>query len=366
MMLSERETMYLYVSIVLLSSIAYLVYDYLDTYSSGVRIKVWKRGSAFSPSACIFIIISLLVALIPLINRNCGTDTPNYYRSYSNPYRQSHDVLFYYIFRILNHFTSDPKTGIGIIGLITIAPLVIVISKKSHLYVRWLVILSYMTTLYFYDYNYTRMMMASTIIIIAYSYLLDHNKKTGLILLGISVLLHQSSIIVFAVYFIALFLIKYRKILVLTTGALVFMFIRNPGYFFEFVTYDRYTSYIEMLNVDNVTLGIGTTIIAIPLLLILIYYNKKIEDRYIYNLFFISIIFNVSVSVLGYYISVASRISKMCFTMNSLYMVPYILKNVELSDNEKKMLYFFQICYCFLMFFMLQKSFKYIGIMPYY
>ena len=143
----------------------------------------------------------------------------------------------------------------------------------------------------------------------------------------------------------------------------VIVFIKFPTFFLSLISIERYKGFISS-DYSQASIGIGTFIKILPIIIIIIRYNKKFKKQKLWNLFLLFTFLNFAISILGYYVAVATRLGNVMFVMHLIYIVPWIVRKIKRS-REKKILSIIYICYCFILFEMLSQNFVTMGIMPY-
>lgn len=312
----------------------------------------------------LFKFFSLCILGYPLLMRDCGADKQTYYYRYLHNGFDMMDGLFDLFRNFIHIFIANPKFGIGIIGVICLIIVMIAISsceKEIEVSLAWF---AFITALYFYYYNYVRMMCATTLVIVAYTYMIKNKNKQAIFYLIVASWIHLSAVVVLLVYVIMQYFVRYRRffigLIIIGIGAFVY----NPMFFLSLISIERYSSQIVLDTVNNAKIGIGTFLRILPILLVQIFYLKKFKQNKVYNKLFIFSIINIGISLVGYFVGVASRLANMYFTAHILFALPWIIKHLN-SYREKICLRIFFIMYMFFYYYLVAQNFKAMMIVPY-
>ncbi len=311
-------------------------------------------------------ISAFAIVAIPLITRSelCGADTATYYMRYVYGSKENFDYLFFFALKLLHFVIPDPKMGLGVVSLITLGlafySFSLIRDKIDTVYCYF----AYFTCLYFYTYNYMRIMLATSFILIGYALIILGKRKKALIPFAIASGIHMSAIVVFAIGIVIMLFYKDIKIL---SGIICFgtvLFLLMPGTFFALVSVDRYIPFINAINVKDVQIGVGTTLRVLSFLFIYLFQFNKFKHEKTYKLFGTMIMANWALSFLGYYVGVASRISNMYFVFHILYYVPWALRRTQ-SRGSRMILKIFAVFYCLLLYYFIAQNFRAMRIIPY-
>lgn len=315
-----------------------------------------------SPQGSLWRILSLAFLASPLVLRNCGTDTSWYFYSYSVNRQIGDEPIFYLLQRLLYKVFPDARIGFGILSVLSLVIVFFAFNiLKDEVDIKYCY-LAYFFTQYFCLYNYMRMMLAVSFLILGYAYILKENKSKALIVFFIAVGIHFASLAVLVTYIVVCIFQKNRKLIVLAILGCTGLFLSNPKMFFSMIKYDRYEQLIN--SVESYTIGLGTFIRVLPIIIIQHCYLKRFKGVIQYNILFISTYLNLAFSFLGYFSGSASRISNNMMIMHLLFFVPWIIKKIK-NKNEKLYLELFYLVYLFGLFFLSSITWRNIGIVPY-
>ncbi|MEH2930362.1 EpsG family protein [Candidatus Ventrimonas sp. KK005] len=361
--MSTQQTYLFYISILAVGTILIqkafqikrgIILRWLTTYHYKTNLSVG-----------IFLMFSFLVVFIPLASRNCGTDTAGYYWSYAHNRQVGNDLLFYYLSLLLHAIIPSPKIGLGIIsGISLLIVYYAFIELKKDVNVS-LCFIAYFFSLYFYLYNYVRMMLAVSFVIFGYSMLIKGKRTKAVISFTIAAGIHFASIIVLMVYMGIMIIPKHRRILVTLIGGTTLLFLMNPRFFLSLITYERYREQINLEALKDVRIGMGTTIKILPIFVIQMIYLKRFKKEFQYNIMFVSTFVNYAFSILGYFVGVASRLSNMYFVLHLLFLIPWIDQHIS-SKAEKRWIRGIFCFYLVFLYFLMSFNFKRMGIVPYH
>ena len=302
-----------------------------------------------------------VLLLIPLAIRNCGTDTPQYYMTYVSDDTSGMDFCFYYLCKILHSLIREPKIGLGIISGATLFLMFFAVYRIRHLIDARFAFLAFFTGIYFYLYNYMRIMVALSFIMIGFSYIVDYKPKKAFVFLCAGILFHRSAIVVLAVYVGTILFKKHMNIIITAGFAAVAFVIIRPMALLSMVSIERYSNLIDY---TNATIGVGTTIRTIPFFFLLWFYKcYRDEPVYVFTLSFT--IANLFFSFLGYYVNSASRLSNMYFIFHIICFVPWLIKEEMDKNRATFFLKAFFVIYCVFTLYQLSGNFVSMGILPY-
>ena len=327
-----------------------------------IRVRINWRLS-LSIISLFLIIASYFLLLIPLINRQCGVDTPQYYRTYASGNTSGLDFTFYFICKVLHDIIPNPKIGLGILSALTLLMVYYAFLRIRNVIDYKYAFMAYYSCIYFYLYNYMRIMIAVAFIFLGYSFIVSGRGKKPYLLFGIAILFHRSALVVLFVFLVSRFFNKYRTLMISIGMVLLGVFIAFPSLFFRLVTIERYS---EQITSVNQTVGIGTTLVILPFVVLLYMYNSKVSDRYLFNTTLYFVFANFAFAFLGYYVPSASRLSNMYFLFHLVFFTPYLIKNIENSRDKRVILIAFFIMYCVLKYYLGANNFSTMGIVPYY
>ena len=363
--MSDNQTLIFYVCIIIVSSILIFLSELNGGRSVEINYAGKKLCSFKSARSMILKTIALIVVIFPLSFRSmkCGADTYMYYSLYRNNTDISYDTFFWLFLKMMEKIISDPYIGLGIVSAITIIVSYVGLWRMRNNASLSLMFLCYMTCIYFYSYNYIRMMLAVAFVLVGYTYAIENNRKMTILFFLIASAIHLSAGIVLLAYIAIVYISKYKKLITLIILLCVIVFIKFPTFFLSLISIERYKGFISS-DYSQASIGIGTFIKILPIIIIIIRYNKKFKKQKVWNLFLIFTFLNFAISILGYYVAVATRLGNVMFVMHLIYIVPWIVRKIKRS-REKKILSIIYICYCFILFEMLSQNFVTMGIMPY-
>ena len=315
-------------------------------------------------SRFVFRISAFLVLTIPLVQRKCGTDTSVYYYDYIHDRIYDFDTLFCYLLKFIHRFIPEPQVGLGIISAVTIALSMISLMKLSKKIDPTLAFFAYVTCIYFYSYNYMRMLFALSFIFLGYSLCIAEKRKLAIIPFAIASFFHLSSLVVLGVHICLMYFKKHRALIITFSVLGLCAFLAKPDLFLSLITVERYSSQI-VAGQQAAQVGVGTIIKALPLFYLIFKYYKKYknDDRFTWLLVFG--IANIIFSFLGYFVGTASRISNILLVFHIIYAVPLFIKEDELNKRKRAVRYGF-IIYCILMYVLLTFNFDEMMINPYF
>ncbi len=360
--MSFLDTHIIYFFIIIFSTICIWLSEHI--YCSNLLIRFIGKKYNISLYKNIFLFLALMILIIPLIFRTCGADTNVYYYEYSNDKINDFDSSFSYLLMFIHQYISDPQIGLGVISAFTVVISVFSLSRLRENISFTLAFIAYVTCVYFYSYNYMRMLFALSFVFWGYSLCIEEKWKTAAVPFAIAPLFHLSTIVVFIIHIALMIFGKYRVVLLLLAIIALVCFLQNPFYLFSLIDIERYTDNVSLL-IESSELGVGTIFRSIPILFIFcLYYNQYREDkRFIWLLSFA--VANIIFSFLGYYVGVASRISNCILVFHVLYATPLFIKT-DKSKTRNNLLCFLFVIYCFITYYIISGNFETMGIVPYY
>ena len=358
------ETYRFYFILIIVSGILFFISEM--NVLNKMKITVRNRKLyIIHPWSILFKFSALCVLGYPLAMRDCGADKQTYYYRYLHNGFEMMDGLFDLFRNFIHIFISDPRLGIGIIGVICLVIVMITISSCEREIEVYLSCFAFITALYFYYYNYVRMMTATTLVIVAFSYMIKNKNKQAIIFLIIASCIHLSAIAVLLVYITMQYFIKYRRFFIGLLIAGISAFVYNPMFFLMLVRVNRYSSQIVSDTVNEARIGLGTFLRALPILLVQIFYLKNFKQSKIYNKLLALTIINIGISMVGYFVGVASRLANMYFTAHILFAIPWIIKHLN-SYRHKIYLRIFFIVYMLFYYYIVSQNFETMMIVPYH
>lgn len=320
------------------------------------------NGKPIDVSGLLFFIVSFVVLLIPLVSRSCGADTPQYYKTYVSDDTAGLDFTFYFLCKSMHSIIKDPKIGLGIISAVTLfLAYYSFLTVKNRTEIQY-AFLAYYTGMYFYLYNYMRIMVATAFVFVCYACLLKEKKIKALAFAGIAVLFHRSAVVVLLMVLIILAFKKHKRLVTFVGLLGVAAVVLRPYFFLNLITIERYSSYMSSATGSSV--GFGTTVKILPFFLVL-YYYRRYKEEFVYTSTLYLLIANLAFSFLGYIVDSASRLSNMYFVFHITCFMPWLFKQEENRGNKATLLKVFFILYCGLNYYMITANFDAMMIMPY-
>lgn len=360
--MSFLETHIMYVAIILSSTICVWLSEHI--YGGKLYVDlIWKK---YNILLCrnLFLFLTLIILIIPLMCRSCGSDTNVYYYDYSNDIINEYDSLFYYFLAFIHQYISDPQIGLGIISALTVVISIFSLFRLRNNICITLAFVAYVTCVYFYSYNYMRMLFALSFVFLGYSLCVEKKWKIAIVPFAIAPLFHLSTIIALSIHIVLLLFGKHRMALFILVAMVFVSFVQNPYYILSLLDIERYTNNISLL-IESSKLGVGTIIRSMPVLCVFFMYYNKYRDDKRFTWLLIFAIANIMFSFLGYYVGVASRISNCLLVFHILYAIPLFIKE---DDNKIRtsILYIIFVVYCFINYYLISGNFETMGIIPYY
>ena len=310
------------------------------------------------------VVFSFFVLFFPAVLRTCGTDTAQYYKTYRSDDVEGLDRSFYVLCKFLHGIIPKPQIGLGIITAFTLILIVVSFFRIRQLIDFKYAFLAFLLSMYFYLYNYMRIMLAVSFIMIAYSCIVSDNKKTAFLFFTIAIMFHRSAAIVLLVYIAVLCFSRAQKFVVTCITIGTAAFVANPSFFLGMVTAERYSSQLNMNNISSSAIGLGTTVRMIPFLIILYAYRQYKSEK-VYGAALVFTLANIAFSLLGYYASSASRISNMYFVFHLVFFLPWLIKKESFDIRSRKILVLFTVLYSLYNYYILTLNFDAMGIIPY-
>lgn len=359
--MSITQTYVMYIAIIIFSTASIWLSEHINI--GCFSVVGTKKERRFVLSRGFFILVALFILIIPLVQRTCGADTAVYYYDYLHDRIYGFDTLFCYLLLFLHRYIPDPQIGLGVVSSITILLSVLSIVKLRDYINVTLAFFSYVTFIYFYSYNYIRMLFAISFIFIGYSLCVLEKRKVAVIPFAIASLFHMSTGLVLIIHILLMNFRKHRKIVIAFGIFGLLAFLAMPNAFLSLISVKRYSEQIA-LN-QHSTIGIGTMIRILPIFWILWRYRAdyKDDDRYTWILVFA--VANAVFSFLGYFVGTASRISNILLVFHIIYATPLFVKEDEQKGRSWNIRWLF-VVYCIMMYFIIAKNFDVMVIVPYY
>ncbi|MCI8373777.1 MAG: EpsG family protein [Lachnospiraceae bacterium] len=365
--MSVESTHIFYIAIIVFAT---LFAEISNRIKNDTSIKIRFKNAVFCierPKAMVFLAVSFFIVFLPLAVRNCGMDLKMYYIMYTRNGYETYDYLYFFLCKIIYYFTEDPKTGMAVIGFITLFIIYYVGFKlRKQLYYP-LFFMGYFMVLYFYTYNYIRMMLAASIVILGYKFILEEKRTKAIFTFLIAIGFHFSAICVLTFYLLIVYFIKYRRLIIGGMLIVLWIFLQNANYFFEQIKFGRYLDMIKSIDYEGVSIGIGTTIKMVPLIIILFLFKHTFTDnKKLYNLFCFFTLYNVVISFVGYYEAIASRMANMYLVFSTLFLVPYIIQHEKRKKTKLFVLKIGYVFFCAFLYYQVLGNFRIMKILPYY
>ena len=354
MTLTSFQTYMLYAVVV---SMNYLLSGIDDHY----RIRISKKIRINR----MFTLIVFASMFILVTYRNCGVDTPTYEYSFiHNRSDSNYDIVFFSLLRTVRSFTDNIVVWQGVVGGISLLGIWAASDRLKDVIDRKTFILYSTVYLYFFTFNYARMMLSVGLLVFGLSYLVTGDYLKYVVINIIAGLIHYTSfsmLFVFALYYFGR---RNRKIAI-CIGILGASLVRiRPDLVSIFTISDHYSNYVTGTMASAG--GVGTLVQIIPYFL-MIYLFKKNTDKEIITLMYILLLGNLAFGFLGYSIPVASRIARFTFAFPCMFVPAYIIKcRQETKDRNYPIIKGLSIIWIFLVYFgIIQTTFNTIGIIPY-
>lgn len=364
-------TIIFYICIIILAVLSYGISELFSKsktqlYSANQKCKVVLIKERFHQqtlSSVIFEIISYFILLVPLVNRNCGADTILYYRIYQFGDRTL-EPLFMGFLDLLKRFVDNPKTGIGVVGAVSLLIVFYAFHILRDYYSTTLCLLAYCTCLYFYLYNYVRMMFAASIIILAYALILKGNKTASLICMAFAIGFHKSAVVVLVAYLMFFLFQNHKALLIIGSIACITIFLMFPSSLINMIKDERFSAQVNQHQLISATIGFGTILRALPMIILMVLLYKKYKDNNDYFGFVFAQIINLGFSLTGYFVPVTSRLANMYFVYHIVFFMPWLYRKE--GNNNKYIYTIVYVLYCFFNFYLLSHNFKTMKIDPYF
>ena len=359
--MSILQSHLMYAIIIMLSTFLVWIADHsicLECVFNGV-----VRTHKISIARVTLYTVVFLIIIIPLVSRTCGADTEVYYFDYEHDRIYKTDYLFSYVLTILHSLIDSPQIGLGIISVVTVGlSLVSIFSIRDHISVP-LAFFAYITSVYYYSYNYMRMLFAISFVFVGYSLCIVKKKKTAIIPFVIAAFFHLSSIVALLIHIGLLFFKRHKKLIIALSMVGLVVFIAFPSRLLSLVSVERYSDYIN--SGSSMTLGLGTVLRVLPALYIIWIYRKEHRTDFQYTWILGFMLANIVFSFLGYIVASASRLSNVLLVFHTVFGIPYLVKQDKSILRKADMTCLFA-CYCAFIYVLVSANFETMGIVPYY
>lgn len=164
-----------------------------------------SRYPALKGTVRTFAVLSFLpFALNSMLRGQVGTDWliyDTYYFEISNGGRQFSEPLFNLLNRILYMISSNSWLLFAVVGFVTLALFFIGIYQQSEI-AAYSILLFFLTGRYFASLNQIRQMLAISLFLFAFKYIVQRRMIKYFILIFIACLIHTSAIVYLPIYFL--------------------------------------------------------------------------------------------------------------------------------------------------------------------
>ncbi|WZL78851.1 EpsG family protein [Eubacteriales bacterium mix99] len=291
--------------------------------------------------------LSFVILFLIVFITKSGEDIPTYVQYYklwslndlkSLDFEPGYKLLCIF----LNSFISNPYIGIGIIKFFSLFLVYRAIYLLRDRINVGFSVFAYVTLLYIYSFHLLRMMLALSIVFLAYSYESMGKEKRCFLLLCIALLFHYSAIFALGAYLIYKFInsnltiLKIISLLVVGSIAL-FSFNKFAEYAItKFSIFSKYDAYLKLEGGSGS--GIMQIIWLLPILYIIMrmYHTERFDKFYVLSV--VCGIFTFYCGSLGYFAPVFSRSAYYFYFFFVMYCASLQLKprSVQLVYGSKK------------------------------
>lgn len=360
MSLNNLQSYFLYLLIVILAYILPGIDERLSIKT--LRNKKIKRVGTF----VLFVIMVVLLSF-----RNCGNDTQTYEYSFIKDRADAnHDIVFFGLLHFVRQFTDNIIIWQFVIAFVTLSGIFLAAERLNDYVDKKMFFLYSAVYLYFFSFNYSRMLMSTGILVLSLSYLITEDYYKYICLNILAGLVHYSgfsALLLACIYYLGK---NHRKLLMIIGVVLAVVIRLRPG-LLAFLTFsEHYRAYFE--NDIRARGGIGTLLQVLPYFFILYFWGKDLNKRII-TLMYALLIGNVAYGFLGYAIPVASRIARFSFAFPCIFIPAFVLHakkeihktNHVIVSNMKSFRILSLIWVTVVYLLIMQPSFDIIGIIPY-
>lgn len=295
-----------------------MLFGFLADKKVKVRTRIAKSEKVIKK---IFMVLSFsILAFIPAVRYEVGTDFFSYYRLYSNidtGYGETLEPGYRIFVRILNILSDNPQIFFVFSSMLIVGCWYWMIYSQSSDYM-YSILLFALTNDYFRSMNGVRQYMAIAIVILALPSIKKGNWKRTLIYLIIACCFHTSAI-VFSVLYI-LYKISIRPTISIISVSIVFLF-GNQIKKIIFPIIDKYTGYgryfLGNSNYAESETAVISFMIYLSFFLLLTYEFRKVKQNDNLKLLY-------SASLLGMIIAAMSTVMPTNVTRLMYYVNPII------------------------------------------
>ncbi|MFA6308367.1 MAG: EpsG family protein [Clostridia bacterium] len=290
-----------------------------------------------------YIIIILPTVFLASVRNGIGTDFGYYLNNYhvfqnTNIFiaiKETGEPFFTLLNYIANFLFFGQDWGIFFLSsFITMVFIVLTLDYfKKHISIPVAMFIFYMI-FYLTTYNVVRQMIAVSIILFSYKYVVEKKPFKFLILVIIAALFHQSAIICLAFYFLRYIRFEhfYVKIVYLTIIFTSTLWI--DSFIGLLKNIPIISGYLDKYGFEISHFGFGYLLYAIPIVApAILFANKVIKLNPNYRFFINLSILYVPMSLLGYYQIWAIR-ATYYVTISQIILIPLILYSLKLKSNK--------------------------------
>lgn len=208
-----------------------------------------------------------------------GTDYMAYHKGYlsapTEPLQDAKDVGFLLLNKLLNYISGNPQMIFFVTSIIINVCVILFLyknSKKFSLSIYFYIV----TFTYYSSMNGVRQFLATSIILLAYRYLVNRNFIKYSIYVLIASTIHGSALIMIPIYFLVnqkIFSIK--NLIIIATAIFAYIFFQ-PVFSWLINSVERFSEYNDYLFVEGQGVNILRVLVLLaPLIAILVFINKK-------------------------------------------------------------------------------------------
>lgn len=287
----------------------------------------------------IFLIAFIVLTFVSGFRYYVGTDYANYikyYHSYS--FLEIGDRV---LFQIANMISAEPQTIIFIYSFLTNLLVMLAIKKLGKKNGTMLIFASYLFIYLPFSYNIIRQGLSMALALYALAFLQNNQKKQTILLLFLSFLIHNSTIILFPYFLVAMFSKKTEKIskklILVTFATLIILFLGSP-ILSRFSIFNNYKGYFLKISFSNIDYNF--ILAYFPFLVLLFLFKKSISESTLLknycSIFFTGFLFEFLLSS-----SDISRIA-LYFSLIQIVLFPLLLNKIKDKFSRKivKIIYY--------------------------
>ena len=292
---------------------------YINVFSRKIKIEI------FYFLICIFLLL-LAFSRNPL----WGTDSINYYVSYSARLNENfgrindYEMGYSFLESLGAYAGVSYRSYIKLISLMTLLPIFYVYKKYRN---RFLLILSYVMFVYFETFQTLRNYLAASISLLFFDNIVCKNYFFAFLFAIASILIHQSSIIQIFIIIISILISKsnqyklYFLFLIISSAGIIF----TPLYPLLLTAveniFPKYSLYLK----SGVYIGnIYFLVLSVYYIIAQLYFQKILSNRY-NKILYIFLIHIIIISLLSEYLYIYGRIIRISFIMISILMAELLL-----------------------------------------